>query len=170
MPVLTKYYESPIGTIEIAATEQTITLILFAEAEKKPSPLNTASETSNAIIETCCTQLDEYFTGTRKDFDLPLAQEGTTFQQKIWTYLPSIPFGETLSYKDLAIATGDVLAIRAVANCNANNRICIVVPCHRIVGTDGSLTGYAGDLWRKKWLLQHELKHSGKQQPLTLFS
>ena len=101
-------------------------------------------------------QLSEYFEGKRKEFSFKLNPKGTDFQQKVWQELLKIPFGKTTSYLELSKQLGDVKAIRAVAAANGKNPLWIVVPCHRVIGSDGSLTGYAGGLWRKKWLLEHE--------------
>ena len=101
-------------------------------------------------------QLSEYFEGKRKEFSFKLNPKGTDFQQKVWQELLKIPFGKTTSYLELSKQLGDVKAIRAVAAANSKNPLWIVVPCHRVIGSDGSLTGYAGGLWRKKWLLEHE--------------
>lgn len=101
-------------------------------------------------------QLLEYFDGKRTDFDLKLNPEGTDFQKKVWKELSKIPFGKTVSYLDIAKRLGDPKAIRAAASANGKNPLWIIVPCHRVIGSDGSLTGYAGGLWRKKWLLEHE--------------
>lgn len=127
-----------------------------------------SSETPTDIIpvelEDCAYQLQEYFQGIRKKFNLKLNPQGTPFQKKIWTILQNIPYGKTVSYLDLAKQLGDVKTIRAVANANAKNPLWIIVPCHRVIGTDGSLTGYAGGLHRKEWLLNHESPY--KQQSL----
>ena len=101
-------------------------------------------------------QLSEYFEGKRKEFSFKLNPKGTDFQQKVWQELLKIPFGKTTSYLELSKQLGDVKAIRAVAAANGKNPLWVVVPCHRVIGSDGSLTGYAGGLWRKKWLLEHE--------------
>jgi len=101
-------------------------------------------------------QLQEYFDGKRTEFTFLLNPSGTEFQKKVWQELLNIPFGKTCSYLELSKKLGDVKAIRAVASANGKNPLWIVVPCHRVIGTDGSLTGYAGGLWRKKWLLEHE--------------
>ena len=101
-------------------------------------------------------QLQEYFEGKRKEFSFKLNPKGTDFQQRVWQELLKIPFGKTTSYLELSKQLGDVKAIRAVAAANGKNPLWIVVPCHRVIGSDGSLTGYAGGLWRKKWLLEHE--------------
>ena len=101
-------------------------------------------------------QLDAYFNGTRKEFDLQLDPEGTDFQKRVWKELLNVPFGKTRTYLEQSKKLGDIKAIRAVASANGKNPIAIIIPCHRILGSDGSLTGYASGLWRKKWLLEHE--------------
>nr|WP_315175199.1 methylated-DNA--[protein]-cysteine S-methyltransferase [uncultured Flavobacterium sp.] len=118
-----------------------------------------------SVLQNAVTQLNDYFQGKRTHFDFKLNPKGTDFQQKVWQALLEIPFGKTCSYMDLSKKLGDVKAIRAVASANGKNPLWIVVPCHRVIGTDGSLTGYAGGLWRKKWLLEHE-SPTGQQ---TLF-
>ncbi|WP_294820836.1 methylated-DNA--[protein]-cysteine S-methyltransferase [uncultured Flavobacterium sp.] len=114
-----------------------------------------STEIPNELQE-AVTQLQEYFAGSRKSFDFKLNPYGTDFQKKVWMALLEIPFGKTMSYHELSVKLGDVKAIRAVASANGKNPLWIVVPCHRVIGSDGSLTGYAGGLWRKKWLLEHE--------------
>ncbi|MEJ2112454.1 MAG: methylated-DNA--[protein]-cysteine S-methyltransferase [Flavobacteriaceae bacterium] len=129
--------------------------------------LNTEEKATNIIpleLEDCVIQLQEYFDGNRKQFDLKLNPEGTDFQKTVWDALVKIPYGKTTSYLDLSKHLGDIKAIRAVANANGKNPLWIVVPCHRVIGTDGSLTGYAGGLHRKQWLLEHESPY--KQQSL----
>ena len=123
-----------------------------------------ASHTIPEELEDCVIQLNEYFDGERKQFSLKLNPEGTDFQKRVWNELTQIPYGKTVSYLELSKKLGDVKAIRAVANANGKNPIWIVIPCHRVIGTDGSLTGYAGGLHRKKWLLEHESPY--KQQSL----
>lgn len=110
------------------------------------------------MVINCVEQLIQYFNGERRIFELPLNQAGTAFQQDVWNILTQIPFGKTISYLDLARTTGDTKATRAVANANGKNNIAIIVPCHRVIGSTGELTGYAGGLWRKKWLLELEAK------------
>ena len=113
-------------------------------------------------LKEAVSQLNQYFEGKRLDFSLKINPKGTDFQKRVWQELCSIPFGKTVSYMDITKKLGDVKAIRAVASANGKNPLWIVVPCHRVIGTDGSLTGYAGGLWRKKWLLEHE-SPSGQQ-------
>ncbi len=115
-------------------------------------------------LQECVTQLEQYFDGKRTQFDFKINPKGTAFQQKVWQELLNIPFGKTISYLDLSKELGDPKAIRAAATANGKNPLWIVIPCHRVIGTDGSLTGYAGGLWRKKWLLEHE--NPTKQQTL----
>ncbi len=123
------------------------------------SILNSNEKVSYVIpeeIQDCVYQLRDYFQGEREHFSLKLNPEGTLFQKKVWSELQTIPFGKTISYLELSKQLGDVKAIRAVANANGKNPIAIIIPCHRVIGSDGSLTGYAGGLHRKKWLLAHE--------------
>ena len=112
------------------------------------------------MIIHCIEQLIQYFNGELRKFELPLNQPGTKFQQGVWNDLLTIPYGKTISYLDLAKMTGDKNATRAVANANGKNNIAIIVPCHRVIGSNRELTGYAGGLWRKKWLLELEAKHT----------
>lgn len=146
----TAFINSPLGITKIVGDENGVSIIsVLSEGElstKIPYELQEA-----------VSQLQEYFEGKRKDFDFKLNPKGTDFQQKVWQELLNIPFGKTMSYLDLSKKLGDVKAIRAVASANGKNPLWIVVPCHRVIGTDGSLTGYAGGLWRKKWLLEHEI-------------
>jgi methylated-DNA-[protein]-cysteine S-methyltransferase len=109
-------------------------------------------------LESCVSQLDAYFAGTLRDFSVPLSLEGTEFRRRCWAALRDIPYGETRSYRDIAKATGNIKAVRAVGGANHNNPVSIIVPCHRVIGSDGSMTGYGGGLWRKEWLLNHERK------------
>lgn len=115
-------------------------------------------------------QLEEYFSGDRKEFDLPLIYSGTEFQQRVWNQLLNIPYGNTRTYMQQTLKLGDEKAIRAVAKANGENCLGIIVPCHRVVGANGSLTGYAGGLQAKKWLLEHESKYSGRARQQDMFS
>ena len=146
-------YESPIGVIEIVGTHETINSILFSEVCKKVNLLH--AETP-PVLKECYNQLDEYFKGDRHDFTFPYQFEGTEFQKKVWEALIEIPYAETWSYKDIAVSIGNEKAIRAVGSANGKNKLSIIIPCHRVIGSNGKLTGYAGGLWRKEWLLQHE--------------
>lgn len=145
----TAYFKTPLGIAKITGDENGISVISIVDEGE-------ISETIPAILQKAVTQLQEYFEGKRIGFDFKMNPSGTDFQQKVWNALLEIPFGKTCSYMDLSKKLGDVKAIRAVASANGKNPLWIVVPCHRVIGTDGSLTGYAGGLWRKKWLLEHE--------------
>lgn len=125
----------------------------FVEMESRPGQMESREIEMESRIKT---QLDEYFAGKRTSFDLPLDLQGTEFQLKVWNELLKIPYGKTISYKELSLRLGNLLAIRAAGAANGANPISIIVPCHRVIGSDGSLTGYAGGLWRKKWLLELE--------------
>ena len=144
----TAYYHSPLGVLKIAGSEQGISSILFVD-HAKPSNIPD-------VLGECVQQLGEYFAGNRREFSFSLDLQGTAFQKRVWDALLAIPFGETTSYGALATALGDIKAIRAVGMANGRNPIAIVVPCHRVIGADGSLTGYAGGLYRKQWLLEFE--------------
>lgn len=142
--------KTPIGVLEICGSEKGIRSVSFTEKSAVE-----IEETPKAL-EDCKNQLLAYFEGTRKEFSLSLDYEGTPFQKKVWTQLLNIDYGRTSSYMDQTKALGDLKAIRAVAGANAKNPIAIIIPCHRVIGSDRKLTGYAGGLWRKKWLLEHE--------------
>lgn len=146
----TAYIKSPLGITEIIGDENGIAVISVLDSEKEIS-----AEIPEALKEAVA-ELQDYFEGNRNDFTFKLNPKGTDFQQRVWQELLNIPFGKTMSYLELSKKLGDVKAIRAVASANGKNPLWIVVPCHRVIGTDGSLTGYAGGLWRKKWLLEHE--------------
>jgi methylated-DNA-[protein]-cysteine S-methyltransferase len=144
-------FKSPIGVINIEYSERGISSLVFANEFEMES-------LQNEMESRCKTLLDEYFNGKRTSFDLPLDLKGTDFQKRVWNELLNIPFGRTLTYKELTMKLGDIKAIRAVGAANGANPVSIIVPCHRVIASDGSLTGYAGGFWRKKWLLDHERK------------
>mgnify|MGYP003532287884 CR=1 FL=1 len=148
-------YHSPIGVIEITATYHQITAVLFASREHV---VFEKTEATPAVLNRCYEQLDEYFKGERQQFTVPYLHEGTVFQNHVWQALTTIPFGKTASYKEIAEVIGNVKAVRAVGMTNSKNQLSIIVPCHRVIGKNGKLTGYAGGLWRKEWLLEHEKK------------
>lgn len=150
--------KSPLGYTKITGDDEGISSITVLNSEE------IISDIIPEPLEDCVYQLQEYFEGKRQVFDLKLNPQGTDFQKTVWDALLSIPFGKTMSYLELSKQLGDVKAIRAVANANGKNPIWIIVPCHRVIGTDGSLTGYAGGLHRKQWLLEHESPY--KQQSL----
>jgi methylated-DNA-[protein]-cysteine S-methyltransferase len=140
---------SPVGRILIKGAAEYISAVMFTEegADSAEAP---------ALLHTCARQLQEYFDKKRTVFDFPMQQPGTPFQQTVWQQLTTIPFGETITYLALAKRVGNVKSIRAVGTTNGKNNLAIVVPCHRVIGSGGALTGYAGGLWRKQWLLDHE--------------
>ena len=147
------YYKSPIGTVEICSDQSEILSVKAIEGAGS----SCESETSlPEVLKECKKQLSEYFTGKRQAFDLPLRKEGTPFQKQVWQMLDSIPYGETISYKALAENCRRPKACRAVGSANGKNQHWIIVPCHRVITSDGKLGGYAGGLWRKQWLLEHE--------------
>ncbi|MDW5289508.1 methylated-DNA--[protein]-cysteine S-methyltransferase [Formosa sp. PL04] len=142
--------KSPLGFTQIEGDTHGISSIKVLNSEETPS------EDIPESLQNCVIQLQEYFEGTRESFSINQNPKGTEFQKKVWQALTEIPSGKTVSYLELSKQLGDVKAIRAVANANGKNPLWIVVPCHRVIGTDGSLTGYAGGLHRKQWLLNHE--------------
>jgi methylated-DNA-[protein]-cysteine S-methyltransferase len=151
----TTYYHSPVGLLKISGTKDYISEVSFHDTTQK----NDGSKTDlPPMLINCIEQLIQYFNGERRVFELPINQPGTAFQQETWNQLMTIPFGKTISYIQLAIKTGDPKATRAVANANGKNNVAIIVPCHRVIGANRELVGYGGGLWRKKWLLEHEMK------------
>lgn len=161
METLTAYYNSPIGIISIKSYGDSIAELLFANSWKG----NTVNEDEveytvpqSPIIKKCSRQLDQYFAGKRRNFDLRLTFSGSAFQRQVWNELLNIPYGKHISYMELSKRIENIKAIRAVGTANGCNKICIVVPCHRVIGSNGEMVGYGGDLWRKKWLLDHEAK------------
>lgn len=145
----TAFVQTPLGVAKIVGNEDGIAVISILETDKVTTIIP-------VVLQEAVKQLNDYFAGNRNDFDFKINPSGTDFQQKVWQELLNIPFGKTMSYLDLSKKLGNVKAIRAVAAANGKNPLWIVVPCHRVIGTDGSLTGYAGGLWRKKWLLEYE--------------
>jgi methylated-DNA-[protein]-cysteine S-methyltransferase len=151
------FITTPLGIAKIIGDEHGISEITILKEGELTSKIP-------EVLQECVTQLQQYFDGKRTQFDFKINPKGTDFQQKVWQELLNIPFGKTISYLDLSKKLGDPKAIRAAATANGKNPLWIVIPCHRVIGTDGSLTGYAGGLWRKKWLLEHE--NPSKQQTL----
>ena len=149
-------YTSPIGRIKIVAHWNCIQAITFVDDSESIS--NNEGIESPPIIHHCIDELIDYFNGSRTQFTVPIHQSGTDFQQKVWKELYEVPYAKTMSYADLAKKLGDTKVIRAAASANGKNKIAIIVPCHRIIGSDRNLTGYAWGLARKKWLLQHEFR------------
>jgi len=171
------YMDTPVGKMRAGATEAGICLFDFQYRKSTDGiikRIETLSgekfiEAPHPYFNLLEEQIAEYFAGTRKSFDLPLHLVGTPFQKSVWQGLLKVPYGETRSYKQQSIFLGNEKAIRAVATANGENSIAIIVPCHRIIGANGSLTGYGGGLPNKKWLLEHEWKHSGKSGQSELF-
>jgi methylated-DNA-[protein]-cysteine S-methyltransferase len=151
----TTYYHSPVGLLKISGTQDYISEVSFHDTTQKNE--KGKKEMPPMLIQ-CIEQLIQYFNGERRIFDLPVNQTGSAFQLETWSLLMTIPFGKTISYIQLAIKTGDPKATRAVANANGKNNVAIIVPCHRVIGANRELVGYGGGLWRKKWLLEHEMK------------
>ena len=158
----TVYYNSPIGVILLEAEDDQLTVVSFRDDVS----IDKTGTTTSPALQKAIQQLDEYFAGARKLFDLPLQPQGTAFQQKVWDQLMNIPYAETVTYLHMAKRLGNVKSIRAAASANGKNPIGIIIPCHRVVGADGKLTGYAGGLHRKQWLLEHEAKMAGKSSSL----
>jgi methylated-DNA-[protein]-cysteine S-methyltransferase len=151
------YYQSPVGLLRITGSNLFINGVTFID-EQKATPLPPATEALPPMAIQALEQLIEYFNGSRRFFDFPIVQDGTEFQQKVWHELINIGYGKTISYLDLSRRLGDPKVIRAAAAANGKNDVAIIVPCHRVIGANGQLVGYAGGLWRKKWLLEHENK------------
>ncbi len=150
-------FESPIGELLLTASDSALTGVWFpGNGEVTPAAANDGRGLANAVLARACEQLAEYFAGRRTTFAVPLEPAGTPFQRRVWEALRTIPHGTTLSYGELARRLGDLRATRAVGAANGRNPIPIIVPCHRVLGADGSLTGFGGGLDRKRWLLEHE--------------
>lgn len=178
MKLYITYFDTPLGKMKAAATDEGICLFDFRYRRMIDSIMtriinglgaDEVVEEHHSHFDILKWQIDEYFTGERKEFDLPLHLVGTDFQKKVWHGLLEIPYGETRSYKKQSIFLGNEKAVRAVAGANGENGIAIIIPCHRVIGENGSLTGYGGGLPKKKWLLEHEIKHSGKTAQINLF-
>lgn len=152
--IYTKYINTPISSLEITSDENFILSVQFKNQQS-----DMQNEYIPSVLENAAIQLEEYIHGKRKHFDLALNPSGTPFQKRVWEELLKISFGKTCSYRDLAIELGDVKTIRAAAAANGKNPIAIIIPCHRVIGSNGSLTGFSGGLAAKKWLLELEEKH-----------
>lgn len=152
---VTTYYHSPVGLLKISGTDDYISEVSFHDISQK---IANRKKNIPPLLIHCVEQLIQYFNGQLRIFNLPLNQPGTPFQQEVWGELIQIPFAKTISYLELARRTGDTKATRAVASANGKNHIAIIVPCHRVIGSNRELVGYGGGLWRKKWLLDHEMK------------
>jgi methylated-DNA-[protein]-cysteine S-methyltransferase len=153
------YFESPIGLITLKGTSDAICQILFTEEK-------TESENPNNILTDCKLQLEKYFNGTLRQFSINVQPEGTTFQKQVWNALQQIPFGKIVSYAHISKAINNEKSIRAVGAANGQNPVAVIIPCHRVIGSDGTLTGYSGGLRRKQWLLEHEQRIASGVQKL----
>ncbi len=165
----TIFYNSPVGILKIVISNDALSELSFVNKAGKPETKETDLEFNkpvSALMQECVSQLDDYFLGKLFEFDVPLCQLGTTFQQQVWNELLHIKYGRTESYLALSKRIGNTKAIRAVGTANGRNNIAIIVPCHRVIGSNGSLVGYGGDLWRKKWLLDHEARYANGLQTL----
>ena len=169
------YLESPVGLLRATADDAALRTLTFEEASTRAAETartyaaaDGAVEGSNGILDRLAVQLDEYFAGRRRDFDLPLHPTGTEFQLAVWQVLRTIPYGSTISYGEQARRLGDVNKSRAVGAANGRNPISIVVPCHRVVAGTGHLTGFGGGIENKAWLLAHERGVAGAEDPLPL--
>lgn len=159
----TVYHQTPVGITKIVEENGFVTCVSIRDEEIE------ATVPKSAILKMAVKQLDEYFAGTRKIFDFPINQSGTDFQKSVWDELSKIEYGKTITYSQQSARMNSPLAIRAIASANGKNNLWVVVPCHRVIGADGSLTGYAGGLWRKQWLLEHEAKTLGIGQTKLAF-
>jgi methylated-DNA-[protein]-cysteine S-methyltransferase len=158
--ILTSTVESPIGPLTLIARDGVLTNLSMHE-QRHMSPPPADAVTDDAWFKDVAAQLDDYFAGDLSSFDLEMNLHGTPFQQRVWSQLSEIPYGETISYGELARRVGNANASRAVGLANGRNPIALIVPCHRVIGANGSLTGYGGGLERKTWLLDHEMKFRG---------
>lgn len=159
------FLQSPVGVLKICTTESHVTHVSFYSndmGQHFPFP-----QEGPQVLQQCINELSDYFSGKRQNFEVPLLPAGTPFQQQVWRDLLEIGFGRQRSYAQQAHKLGNIKAIRALASANGKNPVAIIIPCHRVVGSDGSLVGFGGGLWRKKWLLEHEAKLSNGV--LTLF-
>jgi methylated-DNA-[protein]-cysteine S-methyltransferase len=152
---------SPIGPIRLTARGDALTGVFMLKHKYGPAGFPDEERGESALLAKASRQLSAYFAGELRDFDLPLALEGSDFQRQVWDELRRIPFGETTSYMAIAKRIGDARHVRAVGMANGRNPISIIIPCHRVVGSDGSLVGYGGGLERKRWLLDHEIRVTG---------
>ncbi|MGZ3873243.1 MAG: methylated-DNA--[protein]-cysteine S-methyltransferase [Mucilaginibacter sp.] len=157
------YHKTPIGIVRITEENNLVTSIYMLDDDHEVTPPETP------LLQEAARQLDEYFAGERKRFDLPVRQQGSAFQQQVWDQLAKIDYGTTISYLQQARLMNNPLGIRAIASANGKNHLLIVVPCHRVIGSDGSLTGFGCGLWRKKWLLDHEARVMGVGQTMLDF-
>lgn len=152
-------YKSPIGNLCLSASNEGVCAVRFHDCQSEPNDNSVAEDAALAHIKNTIIQLDEYFEGKLSKFSLPLVLSGTTFQNAVWNALQQIPYGQTVSYKNIAQVIGNVKASRAVGMANNRNPLPIIIPCHRVIGQNGAMVGYAGQIWRKEWLLKHERQY-----------
>ncbi|MGK9367278.1 methylated-DNA--[protein]-cysteine S-methyltransferase [Melioribacter sp. Ez-97] len=160
------YYDSPLGKLKITANENAIKSIHFI---LDIDGVELEQEVPNGILEKCVEELNQYFNGELQEFSVNIDPDGTEFQKRVWNELLKIPYGKTISYLKLSRQLGNERSIRAVARANGDNKIPIIIPCHRVIGSDKSLVGYSGGVWRKKWLLEHEAAVINNEKQLNLF-
>ncbi len=168
------WLETPIGPLLVAASETHLLAIEFCDGDPAPALVERLGrklgqpigEGTSPALQQALSELKDYFAGRSGEFRVPLAYDGSAFERRVWEHLLTVPLAETCSYGDIARALGDLQLSRAVGEANHVNRIPVIIPCHRCIGSDGSLTGYGGGLWRKKWLLRHE----GQMRPVGLFA
>ena len=164
-PLVLTRLETPLGDMVAVSDDEALHLFEFHDRTALPTEMRrigarigAVSDGTTAVSAQLARELAEYFAGSRRRFHVPIAQRGSAFTMQVWAALCAIPCGETRSYAQIAAAIGRPAAVRAVARANGANTVAILVPCHRVIGSDGSLTGYGGKLWRKRWLLDHELR------------
>ncbi len=165
----TIFFKSPLGILKISSKDGSLAELHFVSTQKNGVSENDIinfEQPTTTVLQNTIAQLEEYFAGKRMEFDLPLNQSGTDFQKKVWQGLMNVKAGQPITYLVFSKRLGNVKAIRAVGTANGKNNIAIIVPCHRVIGSNGALVGYGGDLWRKKWLLEHEAKYTNAVQAL----
>ena len=170
-PFLSMTVASPLGPIILVADDHALHILEFDEEERADKETSRHEQRTglpilpgrNSILDQAATDLERYFEGARSTFDTPITLWGTDFQRGVWNALLTIPVAETWSYKELAVAVDNPPGVRAVAQANGANQLAIIVPCHRVIQSDGKLGGYGGKLWRKQWLLDHEKKHFARE-------
>jgi AraC family transcriptional regulator of adaptative response/methylated-DNA-[protein]-cysteine methyltransferase len=174
-PLTSREIETPLGPMLAVADWTGLHLLEFGERRALPREFARLERRCGPVVpgttpllDALVAQLDEYFTGRRSAFDVPLVEHGSEFQRQVWAALRAIPCGETRSYSAIAREVGRPSAVRAVAQANGANQIAVLIPCHRVIGADGSLTGYGGKLWRKEWLLDHEGRLTGRHTQAQL--
>jgi len=159
-PVAKTVFESPLGPVEILASDTGITALSFVPRSRTRAARTSGHGAKSPLLAEAVRELGEYFAGERRVFTVRLDLRGTPFELTVWRALLEVPFGRTVSYGELGRSVGKPHAARAVGGANHRNPVSIIVPCHRVIGADGGLTGYGGGLWRKEWLLEHERRHA----------